>query len=178
MTPVQRAVVAHEKYLWEQSPESNSGKGYTYLFKIEEARLAQIRERGRLPRRAVQTTNLIRFVGDEVSRSGDDLNELPENIHPIIGLVSFESACQLIIELVNRGSLTSAPPILGSPVSSINLKLEGWERYEAEQRGQFYGDYGFLVMQFDDEQSSARCEAYREERNRLRIIAMSRAGNR
>ena len=150
LTPVQRAVVAHEKYLWEQSPASNSGKGYSYLFKIEEARLAQIRERGRLPSRAVQATNLIRFVGEAVSRSGDDLNELPENIHAIIGSVSFESARQLTIELVNRGSFTSAPPTFGSPVYSINLKLEGWERYDAEQRGQFYGDYGFLAMQFDD----------------------------
>ena len=33
----------------------------------------------------------------------------------------------------------------------VNLTLEGWERYEAEQRGRFQGDYGFLVMQFDDE---------------------------
>ena len=33
----------------------------------------------------------------------------------------------------------------------ISLSLEGWERYEAEQRGRFHGNYGFLAMKFDAE---------------------------
>ena len=33
---------------------------------------------------------------------------------------------------------------------SITLSLDGWERYEAEKRGRFSGNYGFIAMKFDD----------------------------
>ena len=151
LTPAQRAVLTREKYLYEQSPESKSNKGYSYPFKIDDNRLARIRDYGRLPSRAEQAANLIRFVGDDVSRSGEDLGELPKNIHMIIGAVSLDSAYRLARELVNRELFTSDQPTFGSAVSSVNLTLEGWERYDAEQRGRFHGSYGFLAMQFDDE---------------------------
>ena len=44
-------------------------------------------------------------------------------------------------------------PATGRPISlftNIDLSLEGWEQYEAEKRGRFAGNYGFLAMQFDE----------------------------
>ena len=32
----------------------------------------------------------------------------------------------------------------------VDLTLEGWKQYEAEKRGQFEGNYGFVAMQFGD----------------------------
>jgi nucleoside 2-deoxyribosyltransferase len=32
----------------------------------------------------------------------------------------------------------------------LNLTLEGWERYEAEKRGQTRGNYGFIALEFND----------------------------
>ena len=32
----------------------------------------------------------------------------------------------------------------------VSLTLDGWELYEAEKRGEFNGNYGFIAMQFDN----------------------------
>ena len=160
LTPVQRAVLAHQKYQWDQSPTSISDAGYPYLFKVDDDRLAWIRDHGALPSRAEQATNLIRFVGGEISHSGANLEELPKNIHTIIGTVSLESACELAAELREQGLFRSGlrdAPDSPNPQSTLNLKqinlsLDGWERYEAEQRGRFAGNYGFMALQFDNDE--------------------------
>ena len=136
--------------MYEQSPAGKSDRGYTYPFKIDDNVLARIRDHRRLSSRAEQATKLTRFVGDEVSQAGENI-VLPHNIHMIIGAVNHNIAYQLANELVKRDIITSDLPTLRSPMDVVNLTLEGWERYEAEQRGRFQGDYGFLVMQFDDE---------------------------
>ena len=150
LTPVQRAVLAREKYLYEQSPASKSDQGYHYPYKIDDNILSRIRDQGRLPSRSEQVANLIRFVGDEVSRTGENI-ELPENVHIIVGAVNHRSLYQLVNELVKRDLITSDRRSLESPMGVVNLTLEGWERYEAEQHGRFQGNYGFLAMQFDVE---------------------------
>ena len=143
LTKVQRAVLAHEKCLWDSSP-TNVGSAFT----IDQSLLSRIRDHGRLPSRAEQAANLTRFVGDYVSRNGEPVRELPDNIHTIIGAVSPESANELAQELV-RKLLFTAQAV--SPVMVIGLTIEGWERYEDEQQGRFHGNYGFLAMKFDDE---------------------------
>ena len=136
--------------MYEQSPASRSDQGYRcYPFKIDNDMLIRIRNHGTLPSRAEQAANLIRFVGDTFSRTGKDLDKLPNKIDLIIGSVSLESAYQLATELVDKGLLTSSKPTSELPVSSVNLKLEGWDQYGAERRGRFHGDYGFLAMKFD-----------------------------
>ena len=160
LTPVQRAVLAREKYLFDQSSANDSDEGGTLLFNIDDDLLQRIREHGRLPGRHEQAANLIRFVGDEVSRSGQGVKKLPEDIYLVIGAVSFESAGRLALELVRRSVLTSnhsENSLLDTvdTISSINLTLDGWERYEEEKRGTFEGNYGFIAMQFDDPQLDA-----------------------
>ena len=35
--------------------------------------------------------------------------------------------------------------------TEINLTLDGWQRYEDEERGRFSGNYGFLAMEFGND---------------------------
>ena len=104
-----------------------------------------------LPTPAMQATNLVRFIGDEVSRSGKPVGQPPVGFHAIIGSFNRAMALRLIGELQERKILTM-DDVVGIPGNPLNitLTLDGWERYEAEKRGRFEGDYGFIAMQFDD----------------------------
>ncbi len=105
---------------------------------------------------AVQAMNLIRYIGDRVSESGT-----PEliNIYAIqdaIEAPSVEFALQLIEDLKERGTIIySDSSVPGDMLREFNLSLNGWEQYEAEKRGQFSGNYGFIAMQFNDDNLDA-----------------------
>ncbi len=109
-----------------------------------------LRSNARLPGMSVQAANLIRFVGDEVSRSGESIRELPNAFHVIIGSFNREAAFRLLKELEER-KIVMADPY----PHNINLTLDGWNQYETEKRGQFGGNYGFIAMQFDDTELDA-----------------------
>lgn len=118
------------------------------------------RSDAKLPSRAVQAENLIRFIGDSVSSSGEDIDVLPEHIHATVGARNYRSVLDLLFELEKKGiTKCTLPRRVGSghgvslPLpggEKINLTLEGWERYEDEKRGQFSANYGFIAMQFGD----------------------------
>lgn len=101
---------------------------------------------------AVQAMNLIRYIGDQVTESGKPIHQLPE-LSNIIGAPSEELANQFIEELSERGLIKMWEPIrrMGARTlfMNVNLSLDGWEQYEAEKRGRFAGNYGFLAMEFD-----------------------------
>ena len=102
---------------------------------------------------AVQAMNLIRYIGDQVSESGEPIRQLAE-ISEEIGAPSEELASQLIEELCEQGvvNVRNTSRALGglARYKGVNLTLKGWEQYEAEKRGEFEGNYGFLAMQFDE----------------------------
>ncbi len=102
----------------------------------------------------IQAMNLVRYIGDQVSGSGEPIRELPNNIDSIMGSPSEQFASQLVKELGERGLISighTATFINGrTEFLIVNLTLEGWEQYEAERRGQSDGNYGFLAMQFGD----------------------------
>ena len=129
---------------------------------------------------AVQAMNLIRYIGDEVSKAGelikfrilgtisealseafyedfprqDEVSPSSGSIQSIIGAPTGDFAIQLVKELEDQGILriesASDMPGGGTDFFGVNLSLDGWERYEAEKRGQFEGNYGFIAMQFGD----------------------------
>ena len=101
---------------------------------------------------AVQAMNLIRYIGDEVSKSGEPLYQLPE-ISEQIGAPSRKFFEELVEELSERSLIRMMEPLRtfdGVAFRNVALTLEGWEKYEAEKRGEFAGNYGFLAMQFDE----------------------------
>ena len=93
---------------------------------------------------ATQAMNLIRQIGDKVSQSGKPISQFS-------GGDKF--SVQLIEELQERGivKVTNVTTVFaGTAFHGVNLTLAGWERYEAEKRGEFEGNYGFIAMRFGD----------------------------
>ena len=108
--------------------------------------------------RTAQAINLILYIGDKVKESGkpiDRLNDFAESI----GAPSEESANKLLEELSGKGIVIrfKLARVLGhgathdgTTFANVDLTLDGWERYDAEKRGQLDGSYGFIAMQFGD----------------------------
>ena len=104
---------------------------------------------------AIQAMNLIHYIGDEVSQSGKPIQLLScDGLDTIIGALSEDFVEQFIEDLNRRGTIKFADITRAQGVSTIfsfvNLTLAGWEQYEAEKRGEFKGNYGFIAMQFGD----------------------------
>ena len=101
---------------------------------------------------SVQSMKLIRYIGDEVSKTGHPIQEL-RDISVEIGAQSAELASGLLEELQERGLVRMGVPVRtlsGTIYLNVNLSLDGWDQYEAEKRGELSGDYGFLARKFDD----------------------------
>ena len=105
------------------------------------------------PIRAEQATNIIKYIGNEVSRSGLAVERLPVGFYAIIGAPNPELAARLARELVEIGILSGidASTMGGTDLLDLDLTLGGWKRYEEEKRGRVAGNYGFLAMKFEDD---------------------------
>ena len=119
---------------------------------------------------SVQAMNVIRYIGDEVLKSGrpiaelscspykGDLNNLikrrPDGISDKIGARGGELASVLVEELQERGLIrmgnTQEEYLDGKIFHNVTLSLNGWDQYEAEKRGELSGNYGFLARKFDE----------------------------
>ena len=104
---------------------------------------------------AVQAMNLIRYIGDQVLESGEPIHMLSGGkIQDVIGAPSATFAEQIVEDLYDSGLIRMGEPartFQGTTFVRVNLKLAGWNQYEAEKRGEFGGNYGFIAMQFGDE---------------------------
>lgn len=99
-------------------------------------------------------TNLIRHIGDQVSESGQPIANL-SSFGKLIDAPSEEIADGLLKQLEERKVVTvgNITEMMGGTLfMQVNLSLDGWEKYEEEQRGGFDGNYGFIAMQFNDEE--------------------------
>lgn len=100
----------------------------------------------------VLAMNIIRHIGDRVLETGRPLDEF-SSFSDIIGSPSDEITDAVMRELEEKGIIRVgdvAEVLDGKLYYAVNLSLDGWERYEAEKQGNFYGDYGFLAMKFGD----------------------------
>ena len=147
LSPSQRAVLSHS--IRKRSDES-SETGSDPL-EISSEVLDSFRSNRSLPTPTEQATNIVQFIGNEVSRSGEAVGQLPLGFHAIIGARNRKAAFRRTKELVDRQILI-ADPLVTDPFSSftnIDLSLDGWEQYKAENHGGFAKKYGFLAMKFD-----------------------------
>ena len=144
LTTVQRAVLSHRI----RRSQASFGSGDD-LFAITRDTLQWLRSDAALPSRAEQAANAIRYIGNEVSRSGEPVEQLPIDFRAIIGAATHDSSQELIRELEARGTLrVQARSQINS--HGIDLTLYGWEEYEIERRGQFKSNSGFIAMHFND----------------------------
>lgn len=106
-----------------------------------------------LPTPGEQATNIIRFIGDRVREACQVIDAFPVSFHASIGAFSAGFAFQLAAELKEKGLVTG---IVSQGVGSdgrmqqVGLTLDGWERYDAELKGETAGKYGFIALQFGD----------------------------
>ncbi len=108
-----------------------------------------------LPTPATQATNMIRFFGKQIASSGEQSKNPPLHFHASIGSPNRPFALRVFRQLVERGIFSCVTPnyrsTKGEP-DGIDLTLAGWELFEAEQKGQVSGSFGFIAMKFSDEE--------------------------
>lgn len=161
LQPLQKAILSH-KICTTTREGANKDKWFRITHDFLNALESQ-----RLPNPKVQAANMLRYIGDEVSRLGNPIKKLPLNFHMIIGAFDHECVRSLVYELeqnciIKLGKIirgTAAEGVSGStaekkglppslPFGGLDLTLIGWEQYEEEKRGRLDGNYGFLAMKF------------------------------
>ena len=156
LTSVQRAVLSHRIRTKTSGRPANERD----LLLITTALLDSLRSNSLLPSPTAQATNIVRFVGERVSQSGEPIERFPYKIHAIIGSLNRTAAVRLMNELAKRGTITSVSnshyqtesgefPWPPEP-AGINLSLDGWAQYESQRRGSYESNYGFIAMQFNE----------------------------
>ncbi|WP_156488780.1 MULTISPECIES: hypothetical protein [unclassified Erythrobacter] len=106
-----------------------------------------------LPTPGSQATNIIRWVGNQVQQTGEPVSTLSPEFHSYVGSPSRQFACDLIVELRDRGLVVGMfMTDLNEPTHAqdLNLTLHGWELYDQEQKGLTSGSYGFIALKFGD----------------------------
>ena len=93
---------------------------------------------------AKRATDLIREIGDKVSRSNKPIGIFQLNDKLSVHIID-ELVGQGIIKIDKKNHYFG-----GAEFIEVNLTLEGWERFEREKRGELKGNYGFIAMQFND----------------------------
>jgi len=95
----------------------------------------------------------VKFIGNEINRTGERIAMIPRDFFALIGAPSPALAADLLNELQRRGivdCIESAAIGMPTMFQEVNLTLSGWETYERERKGKTSGSYGFLAMKFGD----------------------------
>ena len=106
-----------------------------------------------LPLPSQQALNVVRYLGDRISETGQPLREFPGEIHAIVGSPNRDFSLRIVKQLAQSGLINCLPSgHMDSPdeVIEVDLTLAGWERYESERRGTESGGYGFIALKFGD----------------------------
>jgi hypothetical protein len=112
----------------------------------------------KLPSPAQQFSNIVRYIGDMITASGIEIIELPGHFSASVGSFDRRTCAKIVFQLKEDKILdvesaetlhsSYADGKLSSLLRHVDLRLKGWEIYEAEKRGKFSGKYGFIAMDF------------------------------
>jgi hypothetical protein len=102
-----------------------------------------------------QAVNAIRFIGDDVHKTGAPIKVLPVHFFAEIGSPSPVIAYSLLSELITMQQLTGTfvPDTDDDEfdhLTKATLTLKGWESYEREKRGRIAGQHAFMALKFGD----------------------------
>ncbi len=146
LTALQRAVLSH------RIREANdAGRDPPLLTTYE---IDDVIANGHLPSPAQQAVNIIRFIGDLISPTGNPLEECPPSFHASVGSPNRDFALRITKQLRDAGYLQAINcGHMQSPdeLMEIDLTLAGWAEFEKERRGQTAGGYGFIALKFNDD---------------------------
>lgn len=106
-----------------------------------------------LPTPSQQAVNIIRYIGQEIEKTGEPFGVPPADFHATVGSPNRAFSFSILHELQERGVITAAFLPDGSSaghVQDISLTLDGWDLYEKEKGGKVSGSYGFVALKFND----------------------------
>ena len=111
--------------------------------------------------------NIIRYIGDEVSKIKRPINELHAGVMANeIGAPSRQIAESVTVQLYENGLVRMSEPPAGPGwmgFFNVELSLDGWAEYEAEKRGKRSENYGFIALQFDEPELEELVEFLKEQ---------------
>jgi hypothetical protein len=145
LTPIQRAILSHRI---REANDAGKDPPLLTTFAVDD-----VIENGRLPTPAQQATNILRFVGQHVERTGHPLRGLPPSFGAVVGSPNRNFALRLAKQLKGAGYLTaidSGEMHAPDEIMQVDLTLPGWAEFEKEKRGQTAGGYGFIALKFGD----------------------------
>lgn len=144
ITALERALISHKLRTMQGSK-----------IRINTHWLEHVLENETLPTPAMRAANFIRFIGDEVSKTEQNIDRFPIALYAIIGAPNPHAVFELAEELCGNGVIRLNPDWMEYRLeyrndysAQANLTLQGWNQYESERRGEFASDYGFLAMEF------------------------------
>lgn len=162
VTAMSRAILSHRMCIaWRARPNGPPPV-------VDAAYVKEIKSLGRLPSPIEQAHTLLRYIGDEVTRTGEPLVKLPRDISAILGSMNRPAAMQRVEQLRDdRGAVSCGTVDFIAFYRSrkyreygeVDLTLDGWELYEQQKRGRTAGNYGFVALDFDNEELKAFLEA-------------------
>jgi nucleoside 2-deoxyribosyltransferase len=105
-----------------------------------------------LPSPAIQANNIIKYIGEQVLKSGGPVDPAL-GFYAVIGSPNPNFAMALVEELIELSLLTGreAHSLNKLKFGRIGLTLKGWDLFEKEKQGEISGSYGFMAMKFNDE---------------------------
>ena len=135
---------------------------------VDAAYITEIESHGRLPLPIEQANTLFRYIGDEWTRTGVRLAELPQDIQAIVGAMNRPAVMQRVEQLRDKGTVScgtekfialSRSGQQYTEYGELDLTLDGWELYKRRRSVNTGGDYGFVALQFDNEDLRILLEA-------------------
>jgi nucleoside 2-deoxyribosyltransferase len=135
-----------------QYSDAHESQGSNRFFLISQKYIAERRVNFTLPNPTEQANNLIKFIGSELNKTIDEIEMLPKNLYLKIGAKSPHYCGQIVKELFNRKDIVGIQSEAADTPFTVllpNLSLSGWEKYEAEKKGKFSGNYAFIAYKFD-----------------------------
>jgi hypothetical protein len=149
LNDIQKVRISYDVRQYTDKPTST---GERRFFSIDQKYIDYRKSNNNLPTPAEQATNLIRFLGDETNKNMSPIRYLPDNIYLKIGAKTPFFCGQILIELHDRKLITGEEITINNDYFSMKeplLSLAGWEKYEAEKKGKFSGNYAFIAYKFN-----------------------------
>ena len=142
VTQIQRAALSHR--ICKATRENKT-------LTITKDLIAKVKQEG-LPDGDVKHTNVVHFIGEEVTSTGLPVPELPFNFHAIIGALDRNSAVEFAVRVYKSGILHATLAVGNNTESivKIDLSFEAWKQYKSEKKKRVKQKYGFIAMKFDD----------------------------
>jgi len=148
LNKIQRAALSH-------AIRRNQETGKVFL--ITNDWLPSFMETAWLPSPVQQATNLIRAVGNHVTKTGDPFPAREAATCALVGAADLRLFGNLVASLIKSNRIVelgfayiNTENGIGERYPTYDLSLAGWEQYEDEKRGMVSGNYGFIAMKFGD----------------------------